>query len=37
MAKDVSLMGLDRPEKLENLLKEDRGDDCLSCKIVGKS
>ncbi|KAK3305326.1 uncharacterized protein B0T15DRAFT_193509 [Chaetomium strumarium] len=35
MAKDLSLKGLDRPEKLEDLLKEDRGDDCLPCKIVG--
>ncbi|KAK4239938.1 hypothetical protein C8A03DRAFT_42480 [Achaetomium macrosporum] len=35
MAKDMSLQALDRPEKLQDLLKEDRGDDCLPCKIVG--
>ena len=39
MAKDStpSIHSLDRPEKLQDLLKEDRGDDCLSCKIVGES
>lgn len=26
---------LEKPEKLQDLLKEDRGDDCLPCKIVG--
>ncbi|KAK4194025.1 hypothetical protein QBC40DRAFT_239307 [Triangularia verruculosa] len=37
MAKDdiPKLSHLDRPEKLEDLLKQDREDDCLSCKIVG--
>ncbi|KAK4042602.1 hypothetical protein C8A01DRAFT_13745 [Parachaetomium inaequale] len=37
MAKDSlpSLHSLDQPEKLQDLLKEDRGDDCLPCKIVG--
>lgn len=39
MAKDStpSLLSLDRPEKLQDLLKEDRGDDCMPCKIVGES
>lgn len=27
---------LDKPEKLDNLLKADRGDDCQPCRIVGK-
>jgi len=31
-----SVYTLDKPEKLEDLLKEDRADDCLPCKIVGK-
>ncbi|KAK4152123.1 hypothetical protein C8A00DRAFT_44767 [Chaetomidium leptoderma] len=37
MAKDSapSIHSLDRPEKLQDLLKEDRGDDCLPCRIVG--
>jgi hypothetical protein len=30
-----SVYALDKPEKLQDLLKEDRGDDCLPCKIVG--
>jgi hypothetical protein len=39
MAKDVvpSIHALDKPEKLQDLLKEDRGDDCLPCKLVGAS
>ncbi|GAW13045.1 hypothetical protein ANO14919_024230 [Xylariales sp. No.14919] len=37
MAKDkVPSVGvLDKPESLDELLKEDRGDDCLGCRIVG--
>ncbi|KAL1840617.1 hypothetical protein VTJ49DRAFT_268 [Mycothermus thermophilus] len=37
MAKDTfpTLSSLEKPERLEDLLKEDRGDDCLPCKIVG--
>ncbi|KAK3350176.1 hypothetical protein B0T25DRAFT_570754 [Lasiosphaeria hispida] len=30
-----SIISLEKPERLEELLKQDRGDDCLSCKIVG--
>ncbi|KAK3384191.1 hypothetical protein B0T24DRAFT_673989 [Lasiosphaeria ovina] len=30
-----SVLSLDKPEKLQTLLKQDRGDDCLGCKIVG--
>ncbi|KAK3937919.1 hypothetical protein QBC46DRAFT_293390 [Diplogelasinospora grovesii] len=30
-----SIHALDKPEKLEDLLKQDRGDDCLPCKVVG--
>lgn len=30
-----SLATLDRPEKYQDLLKEDRGDDCMPCRIVG--
>lgn len=31
----ASLIQLEKPEKLENLLKEDRRDDCLSCRLIG--
>jgi len=30
-----SIYALDKPERLDNLLKQDRGEDCLPCKIVG--
>lgn len=30
-----TIHSLDRPEDLKGLLRQDRGDDCLSCKIVG--
>ncbi|KAK0644475.1 hypothetical protein B0T16DRAFT_430585 [Cercophora newfieldiana] len=30
-----SLQSLDKPEDLKTLLKEDRGEDCLGCKVVG--
>lgn len=30
-----SIYTLDKPEKLDDLLKQDRGEDCLPCKIVG--
>ncbi|KAI1468004.1 uncharacterized protein F4812DRAFT_428485 [Daldinia caldariorum] len=26
---------LDKPEDLRELLKQDRGDDCLPCRVVG--
>ncbi|KAL1881448.1 hypothetical protein VTK73DRAFT_3966 [Phialemonium thermophilum] len=26
---------LDKPERLDDLLKQDRGDDCLPCKVIG--
>ncbi|KAI0532542.1 hypothetical protein GGR58DRAFT_162643 [Xylaria digitata] len=37
MAKDKvpSVGSLDKPESLDDLLKQDRGEDCLSCRIVG--
>ncbi|KAL2263786.1 hypothetical protein VTK26DRAFT_5078 [Humicola hyalothermophila] len=37
MAKDQipPLHVLEKPEKLEDILREDRGDDCLPCRIVG--
>ncbi|KAI1438450.1 hypothetical protein GGR50DRAFT_691313 [Xylaria sp. CBS 124048] len=37
MAKDniPSVGSLDKPENLDSLLKQDRGDDCLPCRIVG--
>ncbi|KAK4229321.1 hypothetical protein QBC38DRAFT_113779 [Podospora fimiseda] len=38
MAKDKdipNLSVLNKPERLEDLLKEDRGDDCVPCRIVG--
>ena len=38
MAKDIpSIHALDKPERLEDLLRQDRGDDCLGCRIVGES
>ncbi|KAK4466527.1 hypothetical protein QBC42DRAFT_259134 [Cladorrhinum samala] len=34
--KDIpKLSALEKPERLEDLLREDRGDDCLSCKLIG--
>ncbi|KAK1762376.1 hypothetical protein QBC33DRAFT_552053 [Phialemonium atrogriseum] len=33
--KAPSVHSLDKPEKLQDLLKQDRGDDCLPCKIMG--
>ncbi|KAI0134453.1 hypothetical protein BJ170DRAFT_609950 [Xylariales sp. AK1849] len=36
MAKEVDTpYKLDKPEKLDNLLKADRGEDCLPCRVVG--
>lgn len=32
-----SVHSLERPEDLKELMRQDRGDDCLSCKVVGKS
>lgn len=29
------LSSLDKPENYKDLLKEDRGDDCLGCRIIG--
>lgn len=39
MAKDdiPTLKSLEKPEKLQDILKHDREDDCTSCKIVGES
>lgn len=34
--KPLSYEALERPENFQNVLKRDRGDDCLSCKVVGK-
>ncbi|EFY90108.1 hypothetical protein J3459_006171 [Metarhizium acridum] len=30
-----TIQSLDKPEDLKGLLRQDRGDDCLGCKIVG--
>ncbi|KAK1750860.1 hypothetical protein QBC47DRAFT_392750 [Echria macrotheca] len=37
MAKEKvpSVQTLDKPEDLQTLLRQDRGDDCLSCRLVG--
>ncbi|KAK3381265.1 hypothetical protein B0H63DRAFT_560975 [Podospora didyma] len=37
MAKDEvpPLHALEKPEKLQDILKKDRGEDCLGCRIVG--
>lgn len=32
-----SLQALEKPEKLQDLLKADRGEDCTPCKVVGTS
>ncbi|KAK7975684.1 hypothetical protein PG989_014147 [Apiospora arundinis] len=34
--KAPSVLALEKPEKLQDLLKADRGDDCLPCRVVGK-
>ncbi|KAK7932340.1 hypothetical protein PG985_003052 [Apiospora marii] len=31
-----SVHALEKPEKLQDLLKADRGDDCTPCRVVGK-
>lgn len=31
-----SVTSLDRPEKYQDLLKQDRGEDCLPCRVVGE-
>jgi hypothetical protein len=31
-----SIRSLDKPENLDELLRQDRGDDCLPCRVVGK-
>lgn len=31
-----SIQALEKPEDLKTLLREDRGDDCLSCRLVGE-
>jgi hypothetical protein len=30
-----SLHTLQAPEKFQDVLRKDRGDDCLSCKVIG--
>lgn len=35
--KPLKVPDRDPPVKLDDLLKEDRGDDCLSCRIIGRS
>lgn len=32
-----TIQSLEKPEKFQDVLRRDRGDDCLGCKIVGKS
>lgn len=37
MADKVPTVGtLDKPENLEELLKQDRGEDCMPCRVVGE-
>ncbi|WAO89548.1 Hypothetical protein NCS54_00694200 [Fusarium falciforme] len=31
-----TVQALERPEKLEDILRQDRGDDCLPCKVIGQ-
>ncbi|KAL6856487.1 hypothetical protein J3F83DRAFT_752723 [Trichoderma novae-zelandiae] len=30
-----TLHSLEKPERLQDILRQDRGDDCLSCKVIG--
>ncbi|KAF7547111.1 hypothetical protein G7Z17_g7961 [Cylindrodendrum hubeiense] len=30
-----TVQSLERPDKLEDILRQDRGDDCLPCKVIG--
>ncbi len=36
-APSASLIKLERPEKLQTVLEQDKQDDCLSCRLVGKA
>lgn len=31
-----TVQSLEKPEKLEDILRQDRGEDCLPCKVVGQ-
>jgi hypothetical protein len=31
-----TIQSLERPEKLDDILRQDRGDDCLPCKVIGQ-
>ncbi|KAH0495175.1 hypothetical protein HDV57DRAFT_514425 [Trichoderma longibrachiatum] len=30
-----TLHSLEKPERLQDVLRQDRGDDCLPCKVIG--
>lgn len=30
-----TLQSLEKPERLQDVLRQDRGDDCLPCKVIG--
>ncbi|KAL7816505.1 hypothetical protein V8C44DRAFT_356221 [Trichoderma aethiopicum] len=30
-----TLHSLEKPERLQDILRQDRGDDCLPCKVIG--
>ncbi|KAF7543529.1 hypothetical protein G7046_g9982 [Stylonectria norvegica] len=30
-----TIQSLEKPERLQDILKEERGDDCLPCKVIG--
>ena len=32
-----SVQSLEKPEDLNGLLRQDRGDDCLPCRVIGRS
>jgi len=38
MAKDSvpTLQSLEKPDSVHDLLREDRGDDCMSCRVIGE-
>ncbi|KAF5000564.1 hypothetical protein FDECE_11191 [Fusarium decemcellulare] len=31
-----TVQSLEKPEKLDDILRQDRGDDCLPCKVIGQ-
>ena len=36
-APSASLIKLEKPEKLQTILEQDKQDDCLSCRLTGET